>query len=391
MNKIFYWSPFITSKIATVKAVINSAGSLNNFFKKKHFKISVIDAVNEWKDFEDEIKEKKIELIYLNKDSSLNLFKKGGFVRSRLAYFYIFFKSFFPLIKVLQEKKPDYLIIHLITSLPLFLFIFKNFESKLILRISGLPKMTFLRKFLWKLAAKNIYKITCPTYATYKNLSKFEFLKEKLCVLNDPILNINEIQKTKKKKVVISDNIQKIVLKKKFFLSVGRFTKQKNFLFYLKCIPEILKLDDELNFIFIGQGEDKKNFLKISNKLNISDRVFIIDYTENVHYFMKNAYALVLPSLWEDPGFVLVEAGYNGCQVISSDCPNGPLEIVGDDGGYLFESNSKISLLQTISFFLKDKDKSKLSKKISLKKRLKKFTSFYHATNLKNKILNLKD
>ena len=28
---------------------------------------------------------------------------------------------------------------------------------------------------------------------------------------------------------------------------------------------------------------------------------------------MKNANALVLPSLWEDPGFVLVEAGYNGC------------------------------------------------------------------------------
>jgi len=391
MNKIFYWSPFITSKIATVKAVINSAGSLNKFFKKNNFKISIIDAVNEWKDFEDDIKEKRIELIYLNKDLSLNLFKKGGFVRSRLAYFYIFFKSFVPLIKVLQEKKPDYLIIHLITSLPLFLFIFKNFESKLILRISGLPKMTLFRKFLWKLAVKNIYKITCPTYATYKNLSKFEFLKEKLCVLNDPILNINEIQKNKKKKVDIGDNIKKIVLKKKFFLSVGRFTKQKNFLFYLKCIPEILKLHDELYFIFIGQGEDKKNFLKISNKLNISNKIFIIDYTENVHYFMKNANALVLPSLWEDPGFVLVEAGYNGCTVISSDCPNGPSEIIGEDGGYLFKSNSKNSLVKTINFFLKDSKKNILFKKYNLKKRLKRFTSFYHATNLKNKILNLKE
>ena len=30
------------------------------------------------------------------------------------------------------------------------------------------------------------------------------------------------------------------------------------------------------------------------------------------------------------------------------------------------------------------------SKKINLKKRLKRFTSFYHATNLKNKILNIK-
>ena len=102
---------------------------------------------------------------------------------------------------------------------------------------------------------------------------------------------------------------------------------------------------------------------------------------------MKKAQALVLPSLWEDPGFVLVEAGYNNCQVISSNCPNGPSEIIGDDGGYLFESNSKNSLIKTISFFLKDSIENKISKKITLKKRLKNFTSFKHATNLKNKIL----
>ena len=391
MNKIFYWSPFTTSKIATVKAVINSAGSLNKFFNNNQLRISIIDAVHEWKDFEDEIKEKKIELIFLNKYSILNSFKKDGFIRSRIAYLYIFFKSFFPLIKILQEKKPDYLIIHLITSLPLILFTFKNFKSKLILRISGFPKMTFFRILLWKLAVKNIYKISCPTFATYKNLSKFEFLREKLCVLNDPILNIGEIQKIKNKKVIVNEDINQIISKKKYLLSVGRFTKQKNYLFYLNCIPEILKLDKELYFLFIGQGEDKKKFLEISNKLNISDKIFIIDHTKNVHYFMKNAYALVLPSLWEDPGFVLVEAGYNGCQVISSDCPNGPSEIISDDGGYLFESNSKSSLVQTISHFLKDTEKNKLSKKIKLKKRLKKFTSFYHATNLKNKILNLKE
>jgi len=391
MNKIFYWCPFTTSKIATVKAVINSAGSLNKFSNKNQFKTSIIDAVHEWKDFEDEIRKKKIELIYLNKNSFFNSFKKDGFVRSRLAYFYIFFKSFIPLIKILKEKKPDYFIVHLITSLPLFLFTFKNFESRLILRISGLPKMTFFRKLLWKLAVKNIYKITCPTHATYLNLSKFEFLKEKLCVLYDPILNINEIQKIKKDNIIVSENFKQNILKKKYLLSIGRFTKQKNYLYYLDCIPEILKLDKELYFLFIGQGEDKQKFLKISNELNVSDRIFFIDHTKNVHYYMKKANALVLPSLWEDPGFVLVEAGYNGCQVISSNCPNGPTEIVGKDGGYLFESNSKKSLIKTISIFLKDSEKNKLSKKINLKKRLKKFTSFYHASNLKNKVLNLKD
>ena len=291
------------------------------------------------------------------------------------------------MIKILKKKKPDYLIIHLITSLPLFLFAFKNFQSKLILRISGLPKMTLFRKLLWQLAVKNVYKITCPTVDTFKNLSRYEFLREKLCVLKDPILNINEIQKIRKKEIKISEEINQIILKKKFFLSVGRFTKQKNYIFYLNCIPEILKLDKDLYFVFIGEGEDKKKFLEIANKLNISDRIFIINHTENVHYFMKKAEALVLPSLWEDPGFVLVEAGYNNCQVLSSNCPNGPIEIIGDDGGYLFESNSKDSLISTINFFLKDSTENKVSKKNILKKRLKNFTSFNHALHLKNEIL----
>ena len=103
---------------------------------------------------------------------------------------------------------------------------------------------------------------------------------------------------------------------------------------------------------------------------------------------MKKAQALVLPSLWEDPGFVLVEAGYNNCQVLSSNCPNGPSEIIAEDGGYLFESNSKNSLIKTIGFFLQDTIENRMLKKIILKKRLKKFTSFHHALKLRNNILN---
>ena len=386
MNKVFYWSPF-NSKVATVKSVINSAESLNRFFENKKFKTYILDAVNEWVDFEEEIKKKKIEIIHLNKKTIFNSFKKDGFIRSRLAYWYIFLKSFFPLIKILNQKKPDYLIIHLITSLPLTLFMLKSFKTKLILRVSGFPKMTFLRKTLWMLASKNIYKVTCPTIDTYNDLSKFNFLKDKLHILSDPILNIKEIQRTRNQKIDINEKLDLIVNKKNFLLSIGRFTKQKNFIFYLNCIPEILKLDKDLSFLFIGQGESKKEFIEISKKLNISDKVFILNYTTNVHYFMKKARALVLPSLWEDPGFVLVEAGFNNCQVLSSNCPNGPTEIIGEDGGYLFESNSKNSLIDNFNRFFEDTNFEKQKKKIKLKKRIKRFSSFQHASVMQKSIL----
>ncbi len=381
MNKILYWSPF-TAKVATVKSVINSVEAVNKYLNDR-YKAIIIDAVNEWHDYIEELEKKNIEVIHLNKKSIFNSFKKDGFVRSRFAYLYIFLKSLVPLHNQLIIKKPKYLIIHLITSLPLLLFIFKNYETKLILRVSGLPKMTFIRKIIWKLSSKKIYKITCPTQDTYRDLSKFSFLKDKLIVLKDPIIKCAEIQKSKSKHVTLPSNIEEIVTKKKFFLSIGRFTKQKNFIFYLKCIPEILKLNKDLYFVFIGHGEDEINFFKIARELNISERIIVIKNTDNVHYYMKKSKCLVLTSLWEDPGFVLVEAGYNNCQVITSDCPNGPKEIISEDGGYLFQSNNASSFLGAINNFFKDNDSVKVSKKIKLKKRLKEFTFFHHSLVLR--------
>ena len=180
-KNIFYWSPF-TSNVATIRSVINSAFAVNKYFENKYTSY-ILDAVDEWNDYTSELNNKNLKIIKLNKKSIFHSFKKEGFLRSRIAYFYIFLKSIFPLHNLLRNTKPTFLIIHLITSLPLFLFIIQNYETKLILRISGLPKMTFLRKIIWRLAIKKIYKITCPTIDTYNDLSKFDFLKEKLIIL----------------------------------------------------------------------------------------------------------------------------------------------------------------------------------------------------------------
>ena len=127
----------------------------------------------------------------------------------------------------------------------------------------------------------------------------------------------------------------------------------------------------------------KNFFFETAKNLKIHDKITVIKNTNNVHYFMKKSKCLVLTSLWEDPGFVLVEAGYNNCQVISSDCPNGPKEIISNDGGYLFKSNNEDSLVKTIKDFLNDSSENKFLKKIILKKRVKNFTVFQHSKILK--------
>ena len=245
--------------------------------------------------------------------------------------------------------------------------------------------MTFLRKLIWRLAINKIHKISCPTIATYNSLSKFKFLQKKLVLLRDPVLNINDIsQKLSNFYHPDLRNLKKMIENKKLFLSVGRFTRQKNFIFYLNCINELIKKHKNLFFLFIGEGEQKKKFELLVRELKLNNFVYIINYSNNIPSFMRISDALVLTSLWEDPGFVIIEAGYNNCSVISSNCPNGPSEIVGDEGGYLFNSNSKISLLKKFDEFLNDDISKKKNKMINLKKNTKNFTCFRHAKNLIN-------
>ena len=100
---------------------------------------------------------------------------------SRIAFLCIFILSFFPLFRLLKNKKPDYLIIHLNTSLPLILLYLFDFKTKFILRISGKPRLNVFRKFLWKITSNKIYKVTTPTKLIAKELIRNKiFPDEKL-------------------------------------------------------------------------------------------------------------------------------------------------------------------------------------------------------------------
>ena len=109
---------------------------------------------------------------------------------------------------------------------------------------------------------------------------------------------------------------------------------------------------------------------------------------DNVFKFMKNAEFLVLTSLWEDPGFVILESGFCNLFVISSDCPNGPEEFLDyGKNGILYKSNTPNSLLDSLMKFEKINKTQLFNKKVNLKKKSKQYSIFRHFVKL-NKIIN---
>ena len=47
--------------------------------------------------------------------------------------------------------------------------------------------------------------------------------------------------------------------KKKFFISVGRLTKQKNFSYLINEFNEFVKINSNYNLYIFGSGEEEKN------------------------------------------------------------------------------------------------------------------------------------
>ena len=376
-KKIFYWAPFLTP-IATPKAVINSAYSLQKY--SKEFDCSIINFFGEFDIFKKDIIYKKIKLNngLFNKIKKYLPFK--GKIKSRFSFLIIFILSFFPLKRVLSKEKPDFLIVQLITSLPMFLVLIFNFKTKFILRISGIPRVSFFRKFLWKIALKKFYLITCPTESTMRYIKSLKIVDdEKIKVLFDPIIEVKKI----KSEINKTNNIKSY---NNYCLAVGRFTKQKNFIFLCRAFKKVVAKYPNEKLLIAGEGEDKKKINNYILKNKLEKNIITVGYVRNIFPLMSRAKLFILSSLWEDPGFVLIEASFCRIPILTSNCKTGPAELIIDKkNGLVFESDNLESFLNKYDEFNKIEKLSNL--KLTSLKMINKFTLFQHFKSF-NKILS---
>ena len=374
---LFYWGPFLDQDIGTKKAIYNSALSVNKYSKK--FNSTIINAVGEW---DDEEKENSVKFLNF-RDKIFQKLPKYGFFKSRISFMIIFFKCFWELKKILKDRRPKYLMIHLMTSVPFILFLFFNFKTKILFRVSGKPKLNFLRSFLWKISNNNISHIFCNTSEQRDELIKKKiFSGNKIKVLYDPVFSIKDVIKQRS-----LNDIDKN-FEKNNIIMVGRLTKQKNFEIFIKATEQLYKRNLlKLNTYIFGSGEDKEKLNSLIKKHNLEKKIHLMGSKKNIHKYYSNSKVFILTSLWEDPGFVLIEAALNNLFIISSDCKSGPREIMNDgNGGILFENNNIDDLRKKIIDFTKLSENEIKSKIVISKKKIKRYSLFRHFKLLENYI-----
>ena len=375
-KKVIYWSPCL-NPVGTIKSTINSAASLSKY--SKDYEVVIINACGEWDKYLDYFKDNHVKIINF-KYKFFKYLPKRGYIQSRFSYMIIFLLCFLPLIKLIRSNKPDFFIAHLITSLPLMvMYLFKT-DTKFILRISGMPQLNLIRKSFWKIISKKLHLVTSPSIELMNKLININLFDEnKISFLPDAIIDIEQFIYKKNSEI---NNFKKFD-KKRLIFAAGRLTKQKNFSYLIDEFSTFLKNNDKFILLILGDGEERNKLEKQIIKKKLQTNIYLIGHVENVFKYFKNGEAFILSSLWEEVGFVMVEAALTNLFIISSNCPNGPTEFLSEGRhGILFESNKKGELSNSLIKYVNLKNIKK--HKLEIKKNTKQYTKYRHFLKLKS-------
>lgn len=232
----------------------------------------------------------------------------------------------------------------------------KIFSVKVIVRSNTAPigwSKNIFKRIIFKLVLNLADKVIANSLEFKKNLKK-DLNLDAICIYNP--LDQNQIKKKSKiKSTKIFNSSRKLKI-----LNIGRFTKQKDQLTFLKSLNFI---KDKINFEarIIGRGELKVKLQKYIEINNLEKSVKIINFKNNPYPFIKQADLFVLSSRYEGLPNVILESLVLKKFVISSRCPTGPKEILlNGKGGLLFSVENYKALATKIIYYKENKKKCRL-------------------------------
>jgi glycosyltransferase involved in cell wall biosynthesis len=138
-----------------------------------------------------------------------------------------------------------------------------------------------------------------------------------------------------------------------------RFWKQKNIIDTIKAAIQVCKKNENIHFIFIGDGELYKVAEKIVHDSGFKDRIHILGWQNNVTEWLQKFDVFLLYSKWEGLPLSILEAMSFGLPIVASNI-KGNNELVSDANGILVPIND-IDRLTAVLLSLPD-EKERLIK-----------------------------
>ena len=201
-------------------------------------------------------------------------------------------------------------------------------------------------------------KVIVFTELERKDLVAFKVTKpEKIVVINSGL----ELENYRE--VVIDAHGQRDELRterdKTMVGMIGRLEPVKGPEYLVEAAKLVIERFPKVKFLIVGEGSLRNKLELQCKKMDILDKIVFAGWREDIPKILSILDILVLPSLNEAVGRILIEAGACGVPVVVTDVGGVP-EIVNDNQtGILVPPRDSYSLAQAIILLLKNKEKRK--------------------------------
>ena len=142
-------------------------------------------------------------------------------------------------------------------------------------------------------------------------------------------------------------------------LTVARLGPQKGHNYLIPVIPHIAKAFPNVHFVWIGEGELKASLIQDLESYQVSNKVSMLGYRDDVHRFLLASDLFVFPTYYEGQPFAVLEAMAQGLPVVASATSGIPEVIEHQVHGLLFRTGDSCDLLETLRGALQQPGKMK--------------------------------
>ena len=287
-------------------------------------------------------------------------------------------------VKDFFDQHSDYDIIHGQCS-ELGVFIYEEAKRRnipVIIAHAHNNRMDRDKKLVFRLLWKKRMRKSINTYFTCGKEAAENLFGKKLASKSYQMNNAIEVENFKFNSS-IRDSKRKELGADEFYniINIGRFNSQKNQLFLLDVLAEIIKKNTNYKLFLVGDGELKTQILEKIKKLKIERNVELLGIRNDIPELLQAMDVFLFPSLFEGFGIAFLEAQASGMKCIVS-------ETVALDSHLIQENVQVISLkenaeqwankiLEIKNFERKDVSKTIKEKGYDIKENAKKLEKKY--------------
>lgn len=140
-------------------------------------------------------------------------------------------------------------------------------------------------------------------------------------------------------------------------IAIGRLEKQKNFTKLVDIFSRIAPIAPSWSLHIYGEGSLYEALQRQIDMSGLSGRIILEGTTRKIEEKIRESAFLVMSSLYEGFGMVLIEAMKNGVPCVSYDCPAGPADIIDNEiNGLLVPNQDEKAMEKAIVRMIRDND-----------------------------------